>query len=189
MIPLLVAASGLPVRASEQSDIRNEALELRMNIARFEKDLQHSLRDAIQTAPDRVIQCKTHPATLKECLSGPYRSLTRATVTIKPSPAIGTDSPNRPLLDLGAAEERFALYNERVNKTNDLLSRAGLPLFVPERDLTPDMDELRKHILVYMENRQASSLRFEKITLFAGGLAVLCAIFGGLYLYLRRFRG
>jgi len=174
--------------ASEQSDIRNNAIQLRLTIARFDLDLQKRIRDALQAAPDRVIHCKNGPDTLANCFAGPYRNLARPAVTLK-SGSIDQDAASTPLNDVRTAEERYALYNERMNKTNDLLSRAGLPLYIPQRDLTPDIDDLRKRILTYMENRQTSDLRYEKLYLILGVLAVLAAIFGALYLLLRRFKG
>ncbi|WP_143181914.1 hypothetical protein [Thalassospira sp. TSL5-1] len=189
MTPLLMAPFIMPVHASEQSGIRNRAVELRLTIARFEQNLQHSLRDAINTTPDQVIDCKSKPRTLLECLKGPYHNLMQIPITISKAPAQSTPAPHSPLQDLDKVEERFAIYTDRVNAANDLLSRAGAPLFVPARNLTPDMDDLRKRVLAYMQDRRSGSLWREKIVVFVSGFAVLCAVFGMLYFYLRRFRG
>ncbi|OSQ39593.1 hypothetical protein TMES_06185 [Thalassospira mesophila] len=177
-----------PGITSEQSDISNDAVQLRLTISRFDNDLQKHLKKALQTGPERIIQCQNHPDTLENCLSGPFRDLPKPPVTIRHDTS-GPNSKPTPLVDLRAAEERFALYTDRVNTTNDLLSRAGLALFVPPRDLTPDIDDLRKRVLAVIENRHEDDLLFEKFVLIAGMLVVLAGIFGGLYLCLRRFKG
>lgn len=174
--------------ASDQSDIRNNATQLRLTIARFDQDRQKQLKNALKIAPDRVIQCKNSPETLENCLTGPYQDLTRDAVILKPG-ADNENATSTPLTDVRAAEDSYALYNDRMNKTNDLLSRAGLALYVPQRELTPDIDDLRKRILAYMQDRMADDLRYEKFFLVLWALGVLAAIFGGLYLYLRRFKG
>ncbi len=189
IIPLLMATFAMPLHASEQSEIRNHAIELRLTIARLEQDLRHRLRDAINTAPDKVITCKSRPRPLLDCLNGPYRALMQAPViSIRPQERSAKETRS-PLQDLNKTEERFAVYTDRVNKANDLLSRAGAPLFMPAQNLTPDMDNLRKRVLQHMEDRRSSSLWLEKIIVFVSGFAVLCVVFGTLYFYLRRFRG
>lgn len=188
-ILLLTVVFIIPAHASEQSDIRNKAIELRITIARFELDLQQSLQNALDTASDQVIACKSKPRTLQACLTGPYHTLMQPPITMIKARTQSAKTTNSPLQDLETVEERFAIYTDRVNTANDLLSRAGAPLFIPARNLTPDMDNLRKRVLGYMEDRRSRSLWREKLVVFACGIAVLCAVFGGLYFYLRRFRG
>ena len=79
--------------------------------------------------------------------------------------------------------------SNRLNKTNDLLSRAGAKMYRTSFDITPEMDQLRRQVIVYVERKQEYDLRLNQAMLIAGVTLVLIAIFAMIFFATRRIRG
>lgn len=73
------------------------------------------------------------------------------------------------------------MFIERLNKTNDLLSRAGATMYRTSFDITPEMDQLRRQVIVYVERKQEYDLRLNQAMLIAGVTLVLIAIFAMIF--------
>ena len=75
-----------------------------------------------------------------------------------------------------------------MNKTNDLLARAGAKLYLTSLDVAPEMDQLRRDVIVFIERKQAYELRTKQALLIATVAIILIAIFSLIFAVIQRFR-
>lgn len=196
VIPLvLILAASLvavwPSVALEEGvgEIEDSSRQMRQRIAELDQQLQTHLQNALEQYGDRQIECgsSAEKKSLSDCLRENRDNLTRTRISIIRND--DQDKEHNPLDDLAATEERFALFNERVNKANDLLSRAGAGMYRASFDITPEMDKLRRQAIAYAERKQAYDLRLNQALLIAGVTVVLIAIFAVIFFAMRRIRG
>lgn len=177
-----------PTMALDQSDatIRDTARDIRLRISELDQQLKEHLRRALEEFGNRQVECTSGlpRKSLSKCIEDDARDLTRTTITIA---SAGTDDSNL-LDDLADTEERFALFTREMNKTNDLLARAGASLYLKSLDVTPEMDQLRREVIVYIERKQAYELRTKQALLIATVAIILVAIFSLIFFVIQRFR-
>ena len=191
---LILAASVFGVWPSfalerDVGKIEDSSKQVRLRIAELDQQLQTHLQNALEQFGDRQIECgrSAEKKSLSDCLREDEDNLTRTKLSIIRSNE--QDEEDNPLHDLAATEERFALFNERLNKTNDLLSRAGAKMYRTSFDITPEMDQLRRQAISYVERKQEYDLRLNQALLIGGVTLVLVAIFALIFLAMRRIRG
>ncbi|WP_297025065.1 hypothetical protein [Thalassospira sp.] len=174
--------------ALDQDDttIRDTARDIRLRISELDQQLKEHLRRALEEFGTRQVECTPDQPrkTLSECVEVDARDLTRTTITIA---SAGQDDANL-LDDLADTEERFALFTREMNKTNDLLARAGAKLYLNSLDVAPEMDQLRRDVIVYVERKQAYELRTKQALLIATVAIILVAIFSLIFAVVQRFR-
>lgn len=177
-----------PTMALDQSDatIRDTARDIRLRISELDQQLKEHLRRALEEFGNRQVECTSGlpRKSLSKCIEDDARDLTRTTITIA---SAGKDDSNL-LDDLADTEERFALFTREMNKTNDLLARAGASLYLKSLDVTPEMDQLRREVIVYIERKQAYELRTKQALLIATVAIILVAIFSLIFFVIQRFR-
>lgn len=177
-----------PTMALDQDDttIRDTARDIRLRISELDQQLKEHLRRALEEFGTRQVECTPDQPrkTLSECVEVDARDLTRTTITIA---SAGQDDANL-LDDLADTEERFALFTREMNKTNDLLARAGAKLYLNSLDVAPEMDQLRRDVIVYVERKQAYELRTKQALLIATVAIILVAIFSLIFAVVQRFR-
>ncbi|MBC08463.1 MAG: hypothetical protein CMO10_19465 [Thalassospira sp.] len=192
IIMCLILAGSLfvawPTMALDQDDttIRDTARDIRLRISELDQQLKEHLRRALEEFGTRQVECTPDQPrkTLSECVEVDARDLTRTTITIA---SAGQDDANL-LDDLADTEERFALFTREMNKTNDLLARAGAKLYLNSLDVAPEMDQLRRDVIVYVERKQAYELRTKQALLIATVAIILVAIFSLIFAVVQRFR-
>ncbi|KJE36528.1 hypothetical protein UF64_02140 [Thalassospira sp. HJ] len=192
IIMCLILAGSLfvawPTMALDQDDttIRDTARDIRLRISELDQQLKEHLRRALEEFGTRQVECTSDQPrkTLSECVEVDARDLTRTTITIA---SAGQDDANL-LDDLADTEERFALFTREMNKTNDLLARAGAKLYLNSLDVAPEMDQLRRDVIVYVERKQAYELRTKQALLIATVAIILVAIFSLIFAVVQRFR-
>ncbi|MBO6809290.1 hypothetical protein [Thalassospira sp.] len=177
-----------PTMALDQDDtsIRDTARDIRRNISELDQQLKEHLRRALEEFGTRPVECTTDQPrkSLSKCIEEDARDLTRTTITIASS---GGDDADL-LDDLADTEERFALFTREMNKTNDLLARAGAKLYLTSLDVAPEMDQLRRDVIVFIERKQAYELRTKQALLIATVAIILIAIFSLIFAVIQRFR-
>ena len=177
-----------PTMALDQDDtsIRDTALDIRLKISDLDQQLKEHLRRALEEFGTRPVECTTDQPrkSLSKCIEEDARDLTRTTITIASS---GGDDADL-LDDLADTEERFALFTREMNKTNDLLARAGAKLYLTSLDVAPEMDQLRRDVIVFIERKQAYELRTKQALLIATVAIILIAIFSLIFAVIQRFR-
>lgn len=177
-----------PTMALDQDDtsIRDTARDIRLKISDLDQQLKQHLRRALEEFGTRPVECTTDQPrkSLSKCIEEDARDLTRTTITIASS---GGDDADL-LDDLADTEERFALFTREMNKTNDLLARAGAKLYLTSLDVAPEMDQLRRDVIVFIERKQAYELRTKQALLIATVAIILIAIFSLIFAVIQRFR-
>ncbi len=177
-----------PTMALDQDDtsIRDTARDIRLKISDLDQQLKEHLRRALEEFGTRPVECTTDQPrkSLSKCIEEDARDLTRTTITIASS---GRDVADL-LDDLADTEERFALFTREMNKTNDLLARAGAKLYLTSLDVAPEMDQLRRDVIVFIERKQAYELRTKQALLIATVAIILIAIFSLIFAVIQRFR-
>ncbi len=177
-----------PTMALDQDDtsIRDTARDIRLKISDLDQQLKEHLRRALEEFGTRPVECTTDQPrkSLSKCIEEDARDLTRTTITIASS---GRDAADL-LDDLADTEERFALFTREMNKTNDLLARAGAKLYLTSLDVAPEMDQLRRDVIVFIERKQAYELRTKQALLIATVAIILIAIFSLIFAVIQRFR-
>ncbi|KZB72460.1 MULTISPECIES: hypothetical protein [Thalassospira] len=177
-----------PTMALDQDDtsIRDTARDIRLKISDLDQQLKEHLRRALEEFGTRPVECTTDQPrkSLSKCIEEDARDLTRTTITIASS---GGDDADL-LDDLADTEERFALFTREMNKTNDLLARAGAKLYLTGLDVAPEMDQLRRDVIVFIERKQAYELRTKQALLIATVAIILIAIFSLIFAVIQRFR-
>ena len=168
------------------ADIRETAREIRLRISELDQQLKEHLRKAIEEYGDRPVECSDENprSTLAECVEADANDLTRTAITI----ARAGDTEDDLTGDLADTEERFALFTQQMNKTNDLLARAGAKLYMNSLDVGPEMDQLRHNVIAYIELKQANELRTKQALLIATVAIILLAIFSLIFAVIQRFR-
>ena len=171
---------------SQTDQIKETAREIRLQISQLDLQLKEHLRKALEEFGDRPVECAPNEArqSLSDCIAEDGDTLTHTTITV----AKVSKQDDDPLGDLKDTEERFALFTEQLNKTNDLLASAGATLYRSGFDITPEMDQLRRNVIVYVERKQANDLRTKQALLIATVAIILIAIFGLIFAVIRRFR-
>jgi|TARA_R100001509_G_scaffold54765_1_gene30070 hypothetical protein len=169
--------------------IESSSKNVRIRIAELDQQLRTHLQEAVEKFGDRQIECGAsgEKKSLSDCIAEDDDNLTQAKLSI--ARAKDRDAEESPLDELAATEERFAMFIERLNKTNDLLSRAGATMYRTSFDITPEMDQLRRQVIVYVERKQEYDLRLNQAMLIAGVTLVLIAIFAMIFFATRRIRG
>ncbi len=177
-----------PTMALDQDDtsIRDTARDIRLKISDLDQQLKEHLRRALEEFGTRPVECTTDQPrkSLSKCIEEDARDLTRTTITIASS---GGDDADL-LDDLADTEERFALFTREMNKTNDLLARAGAKLYLTSLDVAPEMDQLRRDVIVFIERKQAYELRTKQALLIATVAIILIVIFSLIFAVIQRFR-
>lgn len=177
-----------PSMALDQNstDIRETARDIRLRVSELDRQLKEHLRKALLEYGDRQVECSEDKprTTLAECVEADAGDLTKTVITI----ARAGDKENDPSGDLADTEERYALFTQQMNKTNDLLARAGAKLYLNSLDVTPEMDQLRRNVIAFIELKQANDMRVEQAVLIATIAAILIGIFGVIFVVLQRFR-
>ncbi|NIY77669.1 hypothetical protein HED22_18605 [Thalassospira sp. HF15] len=177
-----------PTMALDQDDatIRDTARDIRLRISELDQQLKEHLRRALEEFGDRQVECTSDQPrkSLSQCVEVDARDLTRTTITVA---SAGKDDSNL-LDDLADTEERFAVFTREMNKTNDLLARAGAKVYLNSLDVVPEMDQLRRDVIVYVERKQAYELRTKQALLIATVAIVLIAIFSLIFAVIQRFR-
>jgi hypothetical protein len=177
-----------PTMALDQNDttIRETARDIRLRISELDQQLKEHLRRALMEFGNRQVECTSDQPrkALSQCVEDDARDLMRTTITIA---SAGQDGPDL-LDDLADTEERFALFTREMNKTNDLLARAGAKLYLSSLDVAPEMDQLRRDVIVYVERKQAYELRTKQALLIATVAIILIAIFSLIFAVIQRFR-
>ena len=170
----------------DDTSIRDTALDIRLKISDLDQQLKEHLRRALEEFGTRPVECTTDQPrkSLSKCIEEDARDLTRTTITIASS---GGDDADL-LDDLADTEERFALFTREMNKTNDLLARAGAKLYLTSLDVAPEMDQLRRDVIVFIERKQAYELRTKQALLIATVAIILIAIFSLICAVIQRFR-
>ena len=170
----------------ETEKIKETAREIRLNIAELDQQLKEHLRKAIEEYGNRPLECTPGAPrkSLSECIEDEGQDLTQTTITV----ARSNDRDDDPMGDLADTEERFALFIEKMNKTNDLLAGAGAKLYRSGFDITPEMDQLRRNVIVYVERKQTRDLRTKQAMLIAAVAIILIGIFAVIFAVIRRFR-
>lgn len=170
----------------ETDKIEETAREIRLRISQLDQQLKEHLRKALEEFGDRPVECVPDQArkSLSDCIRDEGNELTEVTITIAESNKRDDD----PLGDLSDTEERFALFIEKLNKTNDLLAGAGATLYRSSLDITPEMDQLRRNVIVYVERKQTRDLRTKQAILIATVAIILIAIFALIFAVIRRIR-
>ena len=171
---------------NQTDQIKETAREIRLQISQLDLQLKKHLRKALEEFGDRPVECAPNeaPQSLSDCIAEDGDTLTHTTITV----AKVSKQDDDPLGDLKDTEERFALFTEQLNKTNDLLASAGATLYRSGFDITPEMDQLRRNVIVYVERKQANDLRTKQALLIATVAIILIAIFGLIFAVIRRFR-
>ncbi|WP_336233316.1 hypothetical protein [Thalassospira sp. CH_XMU1458] len=177
-----------PTMALDQDDttIRETARDIRLRISELDQQLKEHLKRALEEFGSRQVECTSDQPrkSLSQCIEEDARHLTRTTITIA---SAGKDDKNL-LDDLADTEERFALFTREMNKTNDLLARAGARLYLNSLDVAPEMDQLRRDVIVFVERKQAYELRTKQALLIATVAIILIAIFSLIFAVIQRFR-
>ncbi|BDW94983.1 hypothetical protein MACH10_06680 [Thalassospira tepidiphila] len=177
-----------PTMALDQDDttIRETARDIRLQISELDQQLKEHLKRALEEFGNRQVECTSDQPrkSLSQCIEEDARDLTRTTITIA---SAGKDDKNL-LDDLADTEERFALFTREMNKTNDLLARAGARLYLNSLDVAPEMDQLRRDVIVFVERKQAYELRTKQALLIATVAIILIAIFSLIFAVIQRFR-
>lgn len=177
-----------PTMALDQGDrsIRDTARDVRLRISELDQQLKDHLRRALVEFGNRQVECGTdhQQKTLSDCVETDARHLTQTTITITSAGQKDADLLN----DLSDTEERFALFTREMNETNDLLARAGAKLYLTSLDVAPEMDQLRRDVIDYIERKQAYELRTKQAILIATVALILTAIFSMIVLLIQRFR-
>ncbi|OSQ44301.1 hypothetical protein [Thalassospira alkalitolerans] len=160
--------------------------QVRVQIAELDQQLQAYLSDALEQFGDRPIECggNIDKKSLSDCMREDYGDLAQPALSI----VRNNKADDNPMDELAATEERFAMFNERLNKINDLLSRAGAKLYRTSFDITPEMDQLRRQVIVYVERKQEYNLRLKQAMLIGAVAVALIFIFALIFLLLRRVR-
>lgn len=188
---LMIAGSifvAWPSMALDQNstDIRQTARDIRLRVSELDRQLKEHLRKALEEYGDRTVECTedaTH-TTLAQCVEADPNDLTKTVITI----AYADNRKDDPSGDLANTEERYALFIQHMNKTNDLLARAGATLYLNSLDVTPEMDQLRRNVIAFIELKQANELRTKQVLLIATIAVILIGIFGVIFVVLQRFR-
>lgn len=177
-----------PTMALDQGDqsIRDTARDVRLRISQLDQQLKDHLRRVLAEFGNRQVECGADQQrkTLSDCIESDARHLTRTTITIASAGQNDADL----LDDLSDTEERFALFTREMNETNDLLARAGAKLYLTSLDVAPEMDQLRRDVIDYVERKQAYELRTKQAILIATVALILTAIFSMIFLLIQRFR-
>lgn len=177
-----------PTMALDQDDttIRETARDIRLRISELDQQLKEHLKRALEEFGSRQVECTSDQPrkSLSQCIEEDAHDLTRTTITIA---SAGKDDKNL-LDDLADTEERFALFTREMNKTNDLLARAGARLYLNSLDVAPEMDQLRRDVIVFVERKQAYELRTKQALLIATVAIILIAIFSLIFAVIQRFR-
>ena len=188
---LMIAGSifiAWPSMALDQNstDIRETARDIRLRVSELDRQLKEHLRKALEEYGNRTVECSDEKprTTLAECVEADASDLTKITITI----ARAGDQKDDPAGDLADTEERYALFTQQMNKTNDLLARAGAKLYLNSLDVTPEMDQLRRNVIAFIELKRANDLRTEQALLIATIAIILIGIFGVIFVVLQRFR-
>jgi len=170
----------------DNDNIQETAREIRVHISELDRQLKEHLRKALDEYGERPVECATDESrkTLAECINDDANNLTKTTITISHSSANDEDL----IGDLSDTEERFALLTQEMNRTNDLLARAGAPLYLSSLDVAPEMDQLRRNVIIYIERRQANELRTKQALLIATVAIILVAIFSLIFAVIQRIR-
>ncbi|MHC8494787.1 hypothetical protein ACTU44_18985 [Thalassospira sp. SM2505] len=191
IVCLLIAGSMFAVWPSmaldqDVSEIRSTARDIRLQVSELDKQLKEHLRKALEEYGNRAVECSDDQprATLSECVEADANSLIKTTITI----ARAGDNEDDLTGDLADTEERYALFTQQMNKTNDLLARAGARLYLSGLDVAPEMDQLRHNVIAYIELKQANELRTKQALLIATVAIILIAIFSLIFAVIQRFR-
>ncbi|MFH1804987.1 MAG: hypothetical protein ABID63_08880 [Pseudomonadota bacterium] len=177
----IVPATGL---AADYETIRDDAGELRLKIAELDAELRAHLRKAMARTGGREIECNGDLKSLADCVNAEEPGLLDVEISIS-----RPDNTQNPLNDLAATEERYVLYVTRMNRTNDLLSKAGALLFMPEEDdITADMDRLRRMTVVYVGQQPQRDLRTQQAIMIGGIALALLVIFAMIFIATRALR-
>lgn len=187
---LLVSSISIawPSMALDHDDekIKQTARNIRLHISELDQMLKEHLRKALEEYGNRPVECSEEKGrtTLSECVEDSANTLTKTTITIaKVSP-----DEEDPIGDLSDTEERFALYTAELNRTNDLLARAGAKLYLNSLDVGPEMDQLRRSVITYIERKRTYELRTKQAILIAIVAVILLAIFSAIFSVIQRFR-
>ncbi len=167
-------------------DIRETAREIRLRVSELDQQLKEHLRKTLEEYGNRSVECwadKTR-TTLAECVKADANDLTKTAITV----ARAGDNEDDLTGDLADTEERYALFTQQMNKTNDLLARAGAKLYLNSFDVTPEMDQLRRNVIAFIELKRANELRTKQAILIATIVIILIAIFTLIFVVLKRFR-
>lgn len=170
----------------EDEKIKQSARDIRVQVADLDQQLREHLRKALEEFGERSVECGEDRSrkSLSECVEVDASDLTQTTITIATS---GPDEEDF-LGDLSDTEERFALFTDKMNRANDLLARAGAKLYMKSLDVAPEMDQLRRDVIVHVERKRANDLRTKQALLIATIVLVLMAIFSLIFMVIQRFR-
>ncbi len=191
ILSLILAGSvfiAWPTMALDQDDatIKQSARDIRVQVAELDQQLREHLRKALDEYGERSVECGEDQSrkSLAECVEGDASDLTQTTITVATA---GPDDEDF-LDDLSDTEERFALFTDKMNRANDLLARAGAKLYMKSLDVAPEMDQLRRDVIVHVERKRAHDLRTKQALLIATIVLVLMTIFSLIFMVIQRFR-
>ncbi|MCC9624326.1 hypothetical protein LPB41_21805 [Thalassospira sp. MA62] len=184
-VSAFVTLPGLALDSTTRK-IEERARDIRQQLAELDGTLIEHLRSALDEFGDRSVDCVAgeERITLRECIETQEPDLITRTFTI----AKANKDDGEPIGDLADTEERFALFTDEMNRANDLLARAGAKLYRGGFDVTPEMDQLRRDVIVYIERKQQRDLRAEQALMIAAVCVILIAIFSIIFLIIRRFK-
>lgn len=182
---MFLAWPGLAL-SNDTDDIRRTAREIRLRLSELDGQLKDHLRRALVEFGDRPVACPGSAVrkSLLECIREQEMDLTRTPITI----ATADRNKEDPMADLTDTEERFALFTEHMNRTNDLLASAGARLYRNSLDIAPEMDQLRRNVIVYVDRKRTHDLRAKQAVLIATVTLVLIGIFTLIFMVVRRLR-
>lgn len=191
ILSLILAGSvfiAWPTMALDQDDdnIKQSARDIRVQVAELDQQLREHLRKTLREYGERFVECGEDKSrkSLAECVEDDASDLTQTTITV------ATSGPNEDdfLGDLSDTEERFALFTDKMNRANDLLAHAGATLYMKSLDVAPEMDQLRRDVIIHVERKRAHDLRTKQAMLIATIVLVLMAIFSMIFMVIKRFR-
>lgn len=173
--------------SNDAYELQQKARDIRQRIADLDNQLHSFLQKMLTEFGNRKIACNGQEdiKTLSECVKSKDQDLTQTKITI----AHGTTSKTEPIKDLADTEERFELFNTRMNDTNDLLAQAGADIFRQSLDVIPEMDQFRRDVIEYAEHKKERDLRVKQAGLILAMLVTLLIIFSLIYWTLRRLKG
>ncbi|MBX2829667.1 MAG: hypothetical protein KTR23_00580 [Rhodospirillales bacterium] len=191
ILSLMVAGSIFIVWPSmaldhDNDNIQETARDIRVRISELDRQLKEHLRKALEEYGERPVECAPNDSgkSLAECINDDANNLTKITITISHI----SENEEELIGDLSDTEERFALFTQEMNRTNDLLARAGATLYLNGFDVAPEMDQLRRNVIVYIEQKQANELRTKQALLIATVAIILVAIFSLIFAVIQRIR-
>ncbi|MEQ9347553.1 MAG: hypothetical protein RIG26_14025 [Thalassospira sp.] len=170
----------------DNDNIQETARDIRLRLSELDLQLKEHLRKALEEYGDRPVECSADQTskTLAECVETDPSGLTQTTITI----AHTYENDENLMGDLSDTEERYALFTQEMNKTNDLLARAGAKLYLNSLDVAPEMDQLRRNVIIYIERKEANELRTKQALLIATVAIILVAIFSLIFAVIQRIR-